>query len=201
MRQSAIDDGKRIQGRQRIRHPDAPVTLFPKAPKGLPLDFYDSKWYNDKLPAERQDQADIDTVAFLKNPKDSLRFKDPLEKWGDKRFTEERWAEATKEYDLEFAVPEVVESESDDNDDSDYGRSIDLNDTDGEESDDEEEDEYSEGSGEDSQGDVEMRVGCSKDVDEDYEEFDDCEGEMSMAAYGKGTYTGRLADNEWNAWQ
>ncbi|KNZ62000.1 hypothetical protein VP01_13273g1, partial [Puccinia sorghi] len=43
MRQSAIDDGKRIQGQQRIRHPDAPVTLFPKAPKGLPLDFYNSK--------------------------------------------------------------------------------------------------------------------------------------------------------------
>ncbi|KNZ49910.1 hypothetical protein VP01_4704g1, partial [Puccinia sorghi] len=84
---------------------------------------------------------------------------------------------------------------------SDYGHSIDLNDTDGEESDNEEEDEYSEGSGEDSQGDVEMQVGCSKDVDEDYEEFDDCEGEMSMAAYGKGTYTGGLADNEWNVWQ
>ncbi|KNZ60654.1 hypothetical protein VP01_1524g6 [Puccinia sorghi] len=195
-----MDKGKHIQGQQQIRHPDAPFTLFTKAPKGLPLDFYDSKWYNNKLPAKRQDQADIDTFAFLKNTKDSLCFKDPLEKWGDKCFTEERWAEATKEYDLEFAVPEVVESGSDNNDESDYGRSIDLNDTDGEESKDKDEDEYSEGSGEDIQGDFEMRVGCRKDVDEDYEEFDDCKGEM-MAAYGKGTYTGWLADNKWNTWQ
>ncbi|KNZ59217.1 hypothetical protein VP01_1781g6 [Puccinia sorghi] len=204
MKKSAIDDGKRVQGRRQIRHPDAPVTIFPKAPKGLPLDFYDSEWYNNKLPAERQDQADIDTVAFLENPKDSLRFKDPLEKLGEKQFTEERWAEATKKYDLDFAVAEEVESELDNDDNSDYGTSIDLDNTDGEDDEEDEDNKGSddtEGSIEDSGGDVQMQVGCSRNLDEDYEQFDDSEGEMSMEAYGKGAYSGGLADSEWNAWQ
>ncbi|KNZ64328.1 hypothetical protein VP01_1040g7 [Puccinia sorghi] len=203
MKKSAINDGERVQGRRQIRHPNAPVTIFPKAPKGLPLDFYNRKWYNNKLPAERQDQADIDTVAFLENPQD-LRFKDPLEKLGEKRFTEEGWAEATKKYDLDFAVAEEDESELDNDDNSDYGTSIDSDNTNGEDDDEDEDNkgsEDTEGSIKDSEGDVQMQVGCSRNLDEDCEQFDDCKGEMSMEAYGKGVYSGRLADSKWNAWQ
>ncbi|KAA1135919.1 hypothetical protein PGTUg99_032904 [Puccinia graminis f. sp. tritici] len=203
MKRSALEEGKRDQGRRRIRVQDAPMTLFPKAPKGMPLDFYDAEWYNSKLPAQRQDLANIDVVAFLKNPNNSLRFKDAAEKMGDKRFSEERWDEATKEYNLDFRIHEETESGSENDDDGD-GTSIDLEHTSGGE--DEEEDEEYEEEDDDEEDDdeqdddVQMREGCSRDVDENYEEYDD-EGETRLAHYGKGTYNGGLADSEWNAWQ
>jgi hypothetical protein len=102
---------------------------------------------------------------------------------GDKQFSEERWDEATKDYNLDFRIHEETKSGSENDDDGD-GTSIDLEHTSGGEEDD----------------DVQMREGCSRDVDENYEEYDD-KGETRLAHYGKGTYNGGLADSKWNAWQ
>jgi hypothetical protein len=120
----------------------APPTNFPKAPKGLPIDFYDVGWFNSKLPAQGQKMANINEVMFVKNPNNCLRFTDPLQQLGTKRFTKARWDEATKAYNLDFLVPkpksdsgvEVVGSEA--------GESIDLNNTDGEEDDEEDDEDY-----------------------------------------------------------
>ncbi|KAA1099778.1 hypothetical protein PGT21_020224 [Puccinia graminis f. sp. tritici] len=195
MKQSSLEEGRRDQSRRRIRVKDAPNTVFPKAPKGLPIDFYDAEWFNEKLPAQRQNLANIDAVAFLSNPNDSLRFKDPIEKLSNKRFAEERWDDATKPYNMDFLTPKEQDSDSDDEDgDSDYGESIDLEKTDGEDDDEEEEEEEEEE--EDADDDVNMRG----EADENFEEFDDPEADMKMEHYGKGSYLGGLNDEEWNTW-
>ncbi|MBW0565233.1 hypothetical protein O181_104948 [Austropuccinia psidii MF-1] len=85
------------------------MTSFPKAPKGLPLYFYNPKWFNSKLPAQRKNLADVANVAFLNNPTDSIEFKDENKKLGDRSFTNRNWDRATKKYNLDF----LVEPESD----------------------------------------------------------------------------------------
>jgi len=198
MKNSGQEDGKRSLARRRIRIKNAPMTIFPKAPKNMPLDFYDVNWFNSKLPAQRQNLADLDSVAFIKNPMQSLMFTDPTEKLGNTRFVESRWDEATKDYNLDFLEQQDSDSPSESDEASDYGASIDLSQTDGEE--DEEDD--SEEDQEEDDGDEDMGVGGSgtREEDENYEEFDD-NVEMSIEHFGKGTYTGGLHDNEWNAWQ
>ncbi|KNZ51783.1 hypothetical protein VP01_3812g2 [Puccinia sorghi] len=152
MKDSATQDTKRMPGRHRLRVKNGLITIFPKAPKGLPLDFYDVNWFNNKLPAQRQNLANIDLVAFLPDPLDSLRFKDPLE-------------------------------------------NIDLQDTDGEEDDDYE-------GGEEDEDAVMIAGGSgTRDADEEYEEFDEQDEEMRLEDLGMGTYSGGLADSNWNAWQ
>ncbi|KAA1095104.1 hypothetical protein PGT21_035587 [Puccinia graminis f. sp. tritici] len=119
MKQSALEEGQRDQSRRQIRVKDAPNT--------------------------RQNLANVDAVAFLSNPSDSLRFKDPIEKLSNKRFSEERWDDATKKYNMDFLTPKEQDSDSDNEDgDSDYGKSIDLEKTDGEDDNKEEEEEEEE---------------------------------------------------------
>ncbi|PLW21902.1 hypothetical protein PCANC_03368 [Puccinia coronata f. sp. avenae] len=143
--------------------------------------------------------ANINEVMFVKNPNNCLRFTDPLQQLGTKRFTKARWDEATKAYNLDFLVPkpksdsgvEVVGSEA--------GESIDLNNTDGEEDDEEDEKDYAPSKGIDR--DVEMKGGDKRQADEGYEEFNDDQANWSMKDVGKGAYSGGLNDNEWNDWQ
>ncbi|MBW0554197.1 hypothetical protein O181_093912, partial [Austropuccinia psidii MF-1] len=103
------------------------MTSFPKAPKGLPIDFYNPMWFNSKLPAQRRNLADIGSVAFVKDPRESLEFKDDSEKLGDQSFTHKNWDHATKKYNLDFLA--MQETDSDDessNEDADYGESINI---------------------------------------------------------------------------
>ncbi|KAA1113444.1 hypothetical protein PGT21_031647 [Puccinia graminis f. sp. tritici] len=205
IKQSEMEDGKRrITPRCRVRVRNPPNTIFPKAPKRMPLDFYDVNWFNKKLPAQRQALANLDLVAFLPNPLDSFRFKDPIEKAGNTRFVEKCWDAATKDYNLDFLEKPDAEEASDDEGDSDYGGSIDLENTDGDDDDDNDDnDNDNEDEDEDLNGDTEMQVGGSgsRNVDEDYKEYDENEQEMDIEHYGKGNYTGGLNDQEWNAWQ
>ncbi|MBW0548052.1 hypothetical protein O181_087767 [Austropuccinia psidii MF-1] len=87
--------------RTQVHIKDPPLTHFPKAPEGLPLDFYDPKWFNSKLPAQRKNLADVGTVAFLKDPTDSLEFKVDDERLGNKRFTNRNWERAIKKSNQE----------------------------------------------------------------------------------------------------
>ncbi|MBW0586986.1 hypothetical protein O181_126701 [Austropuccinia psidii MF-1] len=85
------DEGKRSQGRYQIHVKNPPQNIFPTAPKGLPLDFYDVKWYNSKLPAQHQDIADWKKVVFFQNPKCLLEFTSPDKKIGDQSFNYKNW--------------------------------------------------------------------------------------------------------------
>lgn len=106
-----------------------PQPFFQSPQKGFHLTSITLNGSTRKLPAQRQDIAKIDSVAFLKDSKDSICFKVPLEKLGDKRFTEARWSEVTKDYDLDFAVTQEAKSSSDDDQNSDCNTSIDLDNT------------------------------------------------------------------------
>ncbi|MBW0520596.1 hypothetical protein O181_060311 [Austropuccinia psidii MF-1] len=104
---------------------NSPTTSFPKAPKGLPIDFYEVHWFNGKLPSQQRILADVGTIAFLRDASKSLDFTDEDEKMGDKRFTDKNWDEATKKYNLDFLVlPNDESDESRDSEDTDYGESI-----------------------------------------------------------------------------
>ncbi|KNZ49976.1 hypothetical protein VP01_4661g1, partial [Puccinia sorghi] len=125
--------------RRRLQIEGAPFTLFPKPLKGLPLDFYNTDWFNN----------------------DSLRFKDHKKKLGDKQFTEVSWAKATEKYDLDFMLPEEVESDSEDShDDGSDAKSIDLANTSGKD-DNDKDSEYEESKMEAEDSDVQMAVGTS----------------------------------------
>lgn len=135
--------GKRPQNRRRVRAKNPPETIFPQAPKGLPIDFYNPDWFNNKLPAQKMSLADNKLVAFLPNPVLSLSGNWNSDEWlSNKHFTDIHWERATKPYDLSYEIkPEEDDDESEDLNDSDYGKSIDLEATDDEEEDEEEEEE------------------------------------------------------------
>ncbi|KNZ50241.1 hypothetical protein VP01_4531g1 [Puccinia sorghi] len=91
-----------------------------------------------------------------------------------------------------------------DEDDSAYGGSIDLQHTDGEDDSDgkymsDNEDDKND-SGEDKVMQVAGRSG-TRGSNENYEEFDDNNNNMKVENFGKGTYSGGLTDDEWNMWQ
>lgn len=117
---------------------------------------------------------------------------------------EQRWEKETKKYKLDFMEKQEEDSPSEDEDNSDYGGSIDLSNTDGEDNGKDEDEEYTdEDAKHDDDGDEEMEAGESGShmVDEDYEEFNNDNTKMLLQYYGKGTYTGGMADKEWNAWK
>ncbi|MBW0506695.1 hypothetical protein O181_046410 [Austropuccinia psidii MF-1] len=87
----AVDDALGITSKARIRKlPKVPqITNFPKAPIGLPLDFYSKKWLST-LPVSQQRLS----VAFLPDPSKSLLppqniNHDRREKWSDSKFSKE----------------------------------------------------------------------------------------------------------------
>ncbi|MBW0529597.1 hypothetical protein O181_069312 [Austropuccinia psidii MF-1] len=122
------DDGdKNLQHCVRIKNP--PNTMFTKAPKGLPLDFYDQVWYNTKLPEQRKNIADWKCVPFLEDLTSLCKLTTEDEKLGYKCFNNKHWDVTTKVYNLDFLSIVELKSENDDEgeeDDSDYGESIDL---------------------------------------------------------------------------
>ncbi|MBW0527936.1 hypothetical protein O181_067651 [Austropuccinia psidii MF-1] len=121
------DEGKRSQGQYQIHVKNPPQTMFPTAPKGLPLAFSDVKWYNSKLPEQCQNIADWKKVAFLQNPKCLVEFTLPDKKIDDQSFNNKNWEVLAKDYNLEF----LSFDEPDDNKDateeeSNYGESLEL---------------------------------------------------------------------------
>ncbi|MBW0541664.1 hypothetical protein O181_081379 [Austropuccinia psidii MF-1] len=107
------DEGKRSQGQYRIHVKNPPQTMFTTAPKGLPLDIYEAKWYNTKLPEQCQNIADWKKVAFLQNPKCLLEFTLPDKKIGDQSFNDKNWEVLAKDYNLEFLSFDEPENDND----------------------------------------------------------------------------------------
>ncbi|MBW0562999.1 hypothetical protein O181_102714 [Austropuccinia psidii MF-1] len=136
------DEGKKSQGRYQIHVKTPPQTIFPTAPKGLPLDFYDIKWYNSKLPAQRQNIAGWKKVAFLQNPKCLLKFTFPDKKIGDQSFNDKKWDVLAKEYNLEILSFDEPEDDNDaTKEERNYGESFELDIGEEEESKDEKDEE------------------------------------------------------------
>ncbi|MBW0564309.1 hypothetical protein O181_104024 [Austropuccinia psidii MF-1] len=176
-----------------IHTKNPPTTDFCKAPKGLPIDFYNVCWFNEKLPSQKRNLADVGTIAFLRDATKSLEFKDEDEKIGNKRLTNKRWDEATKEYNLDFLVSPEQDSEDESigDNDMDYGESIILESSDEYESNnDSENTQYKSKAAKD-------RKGKQKSNEEDFE-ADDMELDEE---YGRATVAGGLTEEEWNAWQ
>lgn len=194
MKKADQADGKQFQKRWRVQMKNPAPTLFPKAPKGLPIEFYNVDWYNDELPGERSTRANLDTVAFLPNPAESLHFKNPNERMNDKNFTQKHWDRATKNYNFDFLAKDESEDEEedDDNGDSDYGESIDLTFS-NDESEDEEEDEYEEEAG--SKGDYQRSM-----ADSSYGEYDQEDVGMDHDG-GSSEYVGGMTQNKWSELQ
>ncbi|KAI7966251.1 hypothetical protein MJO29_001999 [Puccinia striiformis f. sp. tritici] len=168
-------EGKRIQRRRRIVPSTPQESLFPKPPKGQPLDFYEPEWFNDLLPQQRIDTANTHEVAFLPDASQSLMGKKlASEKLSDRKFTKQFFDRLSKPYDLTHEI----EAEEDDADDSDVeednsyaGEEINLADTSGED-----DDEYNEMEEElsgflDDFGDNTMET--SDHEEQDYNEDDD----------------------------
>ncbi|MBW0580452.1 hypothetical protein O181_120167 [Austropuccinia psidii MF-1] len=65
-------EGRRNQHRHQIHIRNPPTTYFLKAPKGLPIYFYDVCWFDEKLPSQQTNLADVGTIAFLRDATKSL---------------------------------------------------------------------------------------------------------------------------------
>ncbi|MBW0554359.1 hypothetical protein O181_094074 [Austropuccinia psidii MF-1] len=186
------EEGRHDQYHHQIHIENPPTTDFPKAPKGLPIDFYYVHCFNEKPPSQQRNLEDVGTIAFLRDATKSLEFKDEDEKMGNKRFTDKNWNEDTKEYNLEFLVSPEQDSkdQSIGYNDMYCGKSIIL------------ESSYEYESNNDSDN-TQYKSKTEKDrkgnqkANEEYFEADDME---LYEEYGRATFAGGLAEEEWNAW-
>ncbi|EGG03672.1 uncharacterized protein MELLADRAFT_90027 [Melampsora larici-populina 98AG31] len=110
------------------RLPSKPVpSIFKKAPKNLPIDFYDPKWYHSLHPGQQRLVAKQDQVALLPDAAESLcPQRHPDEKLGDAAFND-------KYLDI-LSIPYVPDDDHEDeadyvgDDDVDLGDDEDLED-------------------------------------------------------------------------
>ncbi|KAG0139089.1 hypothetical protein CROQUDRAFT_102216, partial [Cronartium quercuum f. sp. fusiforme G11] len=89
--------------RRRIRKlPRIPIpSTFKKAPKNLPVDFYDPEWFNQLAPGQKRLIADVKQVAFLPNAAQSLLpVHHPDEQLGDTLFAGKYLDVILEAYDL-----------------------------------------------------------------------------------------------------
>ncbi|KNZ54401.1 hypothetical protein VP01_2958g4 [Puccinia sorghi] len=128
-------ENKRVQRRLRVPPPTPQESLFPQPPKGLPLNFYKPKWFNELLPQQKLEIANTCEVAFLPDASKSLMGKQaPSEKLSDKKFTQTFFDCLSVPYDLTHEIEnDPDDEESTDKGDSSYaGPEEDLDNTSGE---------------------------------------------------------------------
>ncbi|MBW0557526.1 hypothetical protein O181_097241 [Austropuccinia psidii MF-1] len=134
-------------------------------------------------------RTDVGSIAFLRDPTASLKFKSPDEKMGDAKFTEKNWDDATKDYNLNFlvAVEYNSENESSEGTESDYGESIEM------EASDEEEEENGNPNNENDE-----MAGVKGKGRESYSKYDEDEEAMELETTGQAGYYGGLTEEEWD---
>ncbi|KNZ46350.1 hypothetical protein VP01_733g5 [Puccinia sorghi] len=59
------NDGVRDQSFRNLRIKNAPTTLFPKAPKGVPIDFYNPDWFNEKRSSQKIMNQTMRTIGNM----------------------------------------------------------------------------------------------------------------------------------------
>ncbi|MBW0495185.1 hypothetical protein O181_034900 [Austropuccinia psidii MF-1] len=164
-----------------------------KRSQGLPLYFYDIKWYNPNLPAQCQDLANWKSVELLQNPKFLLEFTSPDEKIGDQSFNYKNWEFLSKDYNLEFLSFDEADNNNDETkEESNYGESLDLDVGDEEESEDEEKEE-------------EVEPVRSKEKGKarivEYDEENSKSDNMDIDNAASNGFYGGPTEEEWKAWQ
>ncbi|KAA1137645.1 hypothetical protein PGTUg99_017935 [Puccinia graminis f. sp. tritici] len=192
-------DRKRVQRRKRVVPPTVRESIFPRPPKGLPLDFYDPTWFNNLLTQQRIEVADTRQVAFLPDAAQSLMGKQiPSEKLTDKQFTAKFFDTLAAPYDLthEIENEDDDENETEEEDNGSYaGEEIDLNDTSGGDDDDEED------VGEEDRDfvDEDMQDGEEEDFEGDEEEDNEPNEQEDSDAEGReARYNAMVLDDDAN---
>ncbi|KAH9467227.1 hypothetical protein Pst134EB_002250 [Puccinia striiformis f. sp. tritici] len=118
----ASEQNPSAQGsRRRIRRlPRTPVmSTSLVAPKGLAIDYYGPKWYNELDLAQQKKIPNRSILAFLRNASESLQPKDerhPDEKLSTRSFTKKYWEVLAEPYGL------VLGDSSDSDDDDPDGK-------------------------------------------------------------------------------
>ncbi|MBW0476128.1 hypothetical protein O181_015843 [Austropuccinia psidii MF-1] len=112
------------QRRQRHMPADGMASISKYAPKGLPIDFYDPDWYNNRTAGQKRSFADSYNVAFLPDASKSLLGNQhPDERLSDKRFTQKYWEEVIEAYDISHEMvndDNVDDSIANDSEDLEY---------------------------------------------------------------------------------
>ncbi|MBW0558485.1 hypothetical protein O181_098200 [Austropuccinia psidii MF-1] len=81
------------------------LSTYSQPPKGLPIDFYDPKWFNNFPVGQKTVVADAFKVAFLPDASQSIRgIKHPDERLSDRNFTEKYWERCIADYDLSHDI-------------------------------------------------------------------------------------------------
>ncbi|MBW0539064.1 hypothetical protein O181_078779 [Austropuccinia psidii MF-1] len=95
------------QSRRKIQiEADPPeVPPYSQPPKGLPIDFYNSKWFNDFPIGEKTVLADSFKVAFLPNASRYIHgIQHPDKRLSDRKFTKKYWEKCAASYDLSHKI-------------------------------------------------------------------------------------------------
>ncbi|MBW0573392.1 hypothetical protein O181_113107 [Austropuccinia psidii MF-1] len=107
---------KILQERNQIVVDSPSISIHSHPPKGLPIDFYNSSWFNNCPPGQKPTVEDSFNVAFLPDASQSIRdIQHPDERPNDQNFTEKYWEKCAESYDLSHEIArEDKDLESDD---------------------------------------------------------------------------------------
>ncbi|KNZ44357.1 hypothetical protein VP01_923g3 [Puccinia sorghi] len=146
MKNTNIAQGKSSNQSHQVPPTKHIMTLFPRVPNNIPLDFYNPEWFNDLQPNVRDLVANTNSVAFLPKSSEMLQgTRNPDEKLRYKKFSENYWAQTTTKYDLKYLIEDNQDNSdigNEDSNDSSYcGEEVDMLDTSGKDDEDVEEQE------------------------------------------------------------
>ncbi|KAI9626414.1 hypothetical protein H4Q26_017877 [Puccinia striiformis f. sp. tritici PST-130] len=105
--------------RKRLFMKTGPASIFRKAPRGHPLDFYDPNWFNKRAAQLRTKDVNTQQVVFLPDASKSLiRRNAPLENLTDKEFSDQFFTQLTAPYDLTHVIKDPAEDDNDSEEDN-----------------------------------------------------------------------------------
>ncbi|KNF05809.1 hypothetical protein PSTG_01206 [Puccinia striiformis f. sp. tritici PST-78] len=96
-----------------------PASIFRKAPRGHPLDFYDPDWFNKRAAQLRTKDVNTQQVVLLPDASKSLiRRNAPLENLTDKEFSDQFFTQLTAPYDLTHVIKDPAKDNNDSEEDN-----------------------------------------------------------------------------------
>ncbi|MBW0474466.1 hypothetical protein O181_014181 [Austropuccinia psidii MF-1] len=104
---------KWTQRRERLLPKDGCASISTYAPEGLPIDFYDPNWFNNRTEGQKRIIADSNSIAFLPDATKSLLGKQHQdERLSNKWFNQKYWEQVIKDYNISHEI--VNDDELDD---------------------------------------------------------------------------------------
>ncbi|MBW0536001.1 hypothetical protein O181_075716 [Austropuccinia psidii MF-1] len=96
---------KRTQRREHLLPKDGCASISTYAPEGLPIDFYDPNWFNNRTESQKRIISDSNSIAFLPDATKSLLGKQNQdERLSNKWFTQTYWEQVIKDYDISHEI-------------------------------------------------------------------------------------------------